>query len=78
MSGSCTDRVWNQLETTYAVLDIFIKAVGLEYDYEKDEYICKNEYEVDPDWCDDDMLRSIDNAYADIGFFLGKFERSQQ
>ena len=76
MSGSCTDRVWVQLETIYEALDMFMRTVGLEYIFEDDKYNCKNEDQVDPDWCDDDMLRSIENAHADIGFFLGKFERS--
>ena len=68
--GGVTNAVWDQLNRVYAELDKFINLVGLEYD--GDEYICHNEDQVDPEWCDYEMLESIENAHADLGYFLGK------
>ena len=67
-----TEEVMEMLEKLYGVLDEFMELVGLEYDYEEEEYICHNRDQVDEEWCDDEMLASIENAHADIAFFLGK------
>ena len=67
-----TQEVMDMLEELYGVLDKFVKLVGLEYDFDESEYICTNRDQVDEEWCDYEMLASIENAHADISFFLGK------
>lgn len=67
-----TEEVMEILGKIYDDLEKFINLVGLEYDLDEDEYICHNEDQVDEEWCDRDMLSSIDCAYSDIGFFLGR------
>ncbi len=69
-----TSEVMEMLKKLYDVLDSFVSLVGLEYDFDEDEYICTNKDQVDERWCDDDMLRSIENAHADLGFFLGRVD----
>ena len=66
-----TKEVMEMLKRLYETLDSFVNLVGLEYDYEEEEYFCHNRNQVDEHWCDKEMLASIENAYADIGFFLG-------
>ena len=67
-----TKEVMEMLKKLYDVLDSFVNLVGLEYDFDNDEYICINKDQVDERWCDDGMLRSIENAHTDLGFFLGR------
>lgn len=67
-----TDKVWIKLNKLYEILSEVKELIGLDYDYDSDEYICKNKDQVDDDWCDREMLSSIDHALNDIGFFLGK------
>ena len=43
-----------------------------DYYTDDDEYVCNNRDQVDEEWCDEEMLRSIEHAYQDIGFFLGR------
>lgn len=69
-----TTEVMEILKKLYDVLNSFVNLVGLEYDFDNDEYICINKDQVDERWCDDDMLRSIENAHTDLGFFLGKVD----
>ena len=66
-----TEEVMQTLKKIYEDLDIFINLVGLEYT-DDDEYVCNNKDQVDEEWCDEEMLASIENSYQDIGFFLGK------
>ena len=70
-TGGITDEAWNQLQKLYTELDKFVKLVGLEYT-EDGEYVCTNSDQVDDDWCDYEMLASLENAHADLGYFLGK------
>lgn len=70
-AGGITNEAWNQLQTIYADLDKFVKLVGLEYT-DDDEYVCTNSDQVDEDWCDEELLASLENAHTDLGFFLGK------
>lgn len=67
-----TQEVMDMLKELYGVLDKFVNLVGLRYDHDEDEYVCDNRDQVDEEWCDDEMLASIENAHADIRFFLGK------
>ena len=70
-NGGVTTEVWNLLEKIYADLDQFVNLVGLEYT-EDDEYVCHNTDQVDEEWCDEEMLASLDTAHADLGYFLRK------
>ena len=70
--GNITNEVWNQCQRVYTELDKLVNLIGLEYDADQDIYVCHNEDQVDPEWCDDEMLASIENAHADLGYFLGK------
>ena len=72
-----TEEVMEALEKLYEALDVFVKLVGLEYT-DDDEYVCNNRDQVDEEWCDDEMLESIENAHADLGYFLsGRKERKE-
>ena len=62
------EELMNQMERLYEALDVFVKESGLEYDL--DEYKFTN-IEEEPD-CDDEMMASIENAHADLGYYLGK------
>ncbi len=53
-------------EELYTVLDKFVKATGLKYDAEEDEY--KTDIELD---ADREMLASIENAHSDLSYYLG-------
>ena len=66
-----TEEVMKALEKLYEDLSAFIDLVGLEYT-DDDEYVCNNRDQVDEEWCDEEMLASIENSYQDIGFFLGR------
>lgn len=68
--GGVTQEVWDQLEKVYADLDTLVNMIGLDYD--GDDYVCTNTDQVDPEWCDEEMLDSIDAARADLKYFLGK------
>jgi len=68
--GNITPKVYEQCKKVYKELDTLIKLIGLEYDFDSDEYICTNTDQVDEDWCDREMLSSIDTAYADLKYFL--------
>ena len=57
------------LEQVYAALDSYVKASGLTYDFDTDEYIFTN---VEEDDCDREMKASIENAHTDLTFYLGK------
>ena len=72
--GGVTNEVWNQLQKVYAELDKFVNLVGLEYVVEDDfeGYVCHNQDQVDEEWCDDEMLASLENAHADLKYFLRK------
>ena len=63
-----TDKVRKKLESVYKELDELIDLIGLEYT-DDDEYVCHN---TDQEWCDYEMLESIENGWQDIGYFLGK------
>jgi hypothetical protein len=63
------ERLTNKLEKLYKALDVFVKATGLEYDGEEDEYIMSK---VKDDDYDREMLASIENAHADLKYFLSK------
>ena len=65
------EKTIKALQKIYEALGEFIELVGLEYT-EDDEYVCHNRDQVDEEWCDDEMLESIDCAYSDIGYFLPK------
>ena len=71
MDGNVTQEVWDALEKLYADLDKVINLIGLDYD-DEGELICTNSDQVDPEWCDEDLLSSIDTLSADLGYFLGK------
>ena len=47
----------------------FHKITDLDYSFDDDEYFMTNVKEID---CDNDMLSSINMAYQDIGYYLGK------
>lgn len=64
-----TQEVMDALKKIYESLEAFINLVGLEYT-DEDEYVCHNTDQVDEEWCDEEMLISIEHAHADIGFFL--------
>lgn len=66
-----TKKVIKRLEKIYDALEKFINLVELEYT-DDDEYVCNNRDQVDEEWCDEEMLASIENAYQDIGYFLGR------
>ena len=66
-----TEEVMQALDKLQTALGDFIFLVGLEYT-DDDEYICNNRGQVDEDWCDEEMLASIDQAFVDISFFLGR------
>ena len=68
--GGVTQEVWDQLERVYADLDKLVNMIGLDYDGE--DYVCTNTDQVDPEWCDEEMLDSIDTARMDLKYFLGK------
>ena len=63
------EKLLSKLEKAYKALDVFVKATKLEYDVDDDEYYMRNVKECD---CDREMLASIENAHADLGYFLGK------
>lgn len=65
-----TQKVIDELNKVYKKLEDIKNLIGLEYI--DDEYVCKNKDQVDDEWCDEEMLHSIEYAYQDIGFFLGK------
>ena len=69
--GRITNEVWEKLESVYKELDELIGLIGLEYT-DDDEYVCHNTDQVDEEWCDYEMLESINCAWQDIGYFLGK------
>ena len=66
-----TEEVMEMLNKIYNDLEKLVNLIGLEYT-DDDEYVCNNRDQVDEEWCDEEMLRSIEHAYQDIGFFLGK------
>lgn len=70
--GGVTPEVYLQCERVYAEVKKLYNLIGLDYDFDNDEFICNNLDNVDPDWCDRDLLASIDHLYSDMGFFLGK------
>ena len=70
--GSVTPEVYSQCEKVYAEVEKLYNLIGLDYNFDEDEFTCTNTNNVDPEWCDDDLLRSIDHLYEDMGFFLGK------
>ncbi len=57
------------LEEIWERLDKFHKITDLDYSFDDDEYFMPNVKEID---CDDEMLSSINMAYQDIGYYLGK------
>lgn len=67
--GGVTNEVYNQCKKVYQELDKLVNLVGLEYDID-DGYICRNTDQVDEDWCDYEMLESLENAHADLKYFL--------
>ena len=70
-SGGVTPEVWNQLEKVYADVTKLVDLIGLEYT-DDDEYVCNNTDQVDPEWCDEDLLSSLDTLRMDLGYYLGK------
>lgn len=68
--GNITQEVWDRLEKIYSEVSALNNLIGLEYD--GDDYICTNTEQVDPDWCDDDLLSDLDCLQSDLGYFLGK------
>lgn len=67
-----TNKVWILLDKVYENLKELSDLIGLVYDYDSEEYVCKNKDQVDDNWCDREMLASIDHAINDIEYFLGK------
>lgn len=67
-----TEKVWELLEKVYESLHEFVELVGLEYDYDDEEYVCKNLDEVDEEWCDDEMLEALENSHMNLRYFFGK------
>ena len=65
-----TKKVMELLKKIYKDLDEFIDLIGLEYT-EDGEYVCHNRDQVDEEWCDDEMLESIDCLHSDLEYFLG-------
>ena len=66
-----TDEVMELIKVLYGNLEELIELIGLEYT-DNDEYVCHNTDQVDEKWCDEEMLADIENAYQDIGYFLGR------
>ena len=69
--GGVTPEVWDQLNRLYDELDDLIDLIGLEYDVETNGYVCDPE-QVDEEWCDEEMLDSIDALHQDLKYFLSK------
>ena len=69
--GGVTDEVWNQLNRVYDELNKLVNLLGMEYDIDTNSYTF-NPDQVDPEWCDDELLDSIDTLYGDLNYFLGK------
>lgn len=67
-----TEEVMEMLNKIYNDLENLINLIDLEYT-DDDEYVCNNRDQVDEEWCDEEMLISIEHAYQDIGFFLGRW-----
>lgn len=68
--GNITQEVWDRLETIHSEVSALNKLIGLEYD--GDDYTCTNTEQVDPDWCDRELLEDLDCLQSDLGYFLGK------
>lgn len=61
---------YSEVEALYEALDDFVRKTGLAYDVETDSYKMANtDGRIS---VDDDMLASIENAHADINYFLCK------
>ena len=58
-----------EAEALFEQLDMFVSRTGLRYNYEEDNYVMDKVYNCD---CDDEMLASIENAHADLKYYLGK------
>lgn len=56
----------NVIKDLFTALDNFVKATGLRYDYENNDY--KTDVELD---ADTEMLASIENAHSDLSYYLG-------
>lgn len=56
----------NVIKDLFTALDNFVKATGLRYDYENNDY--KTDVELDADM---EMLASIENAHSDLSYYLG-------
>lgn len=68
--GNITQEVWDKLEKIYSEVSALNNLIGLEYD--GDDYTCTNTEQVDPEWCDRELLEDLDCLQSDLGYFLGK------
>ena len=70
-AGGVTHQVWDQLNRVYDELDNLVALIGLEYDLDTDEYVC-DPSQVDEEWCDRELLDSIDALHGDLKYFLNR------
>lgn len=64
------DEFYLAIEKLSEALTEFCNITGLHYDYENEEYMLSNVRFLED--LDDEMLASIENACADVKYFLGQ------